>query len=212
MRRDLDDCHNLYEIGLDGGGLRPLTADRGALPGGGKVANRWPLYGPHGRNFFHAVPTPDGRIIAIESTMIEEDAGPIAMLKLEAGPADPQSGGAGTNWDRLTVQVNTDGEPWPYGAFKYPRPIGGNKFVASYTLPAATEGDVDYALYTFTASVSNSLMLTIPYVVFGVFRYMLLLHGRRAGEEPEHVLVTDGQILIAMCGWAFTCVVILALD
>lgn len=107
-------------------------------------------FGPHNRNFFHPTPTPDGRLIAIESTMINEDAGPIAMLKLEQGPADPATGGNGLHWDRLTVQVNTDGEPWPYGAFKYPRAIGGNLYVASYTLPAATEGDVDYALYTFT--------------------------------------------------------------
>lgn len=108
------------------------------------------MYGPHGRNFFHAVPAPDGRLIAIESTMIEEDAGPIAVLKVENGPADPVSGPSSNNWDVVTAQVNNDGEPWPYGAFKYPHPIGGNRFVASYTLPAATEDDVDYGLYTFT--------------------------------------------------------------
>jgi hypothetical protein len=82
--------------------------------------------------------------------MVEGDAGPIAVLKSENGPADPATGGNATHWDVVTAQVNNDGEPWPYGAFKYPRPIGGNRFVASYTLPAATEGDVDYALYTFT--------------------------------------------------------------
>ncbi|HET8968143.1 MAG TPA: decaprenyl-phosphate phosphoribosyltransferase [Gaiellaceae bacterium] len=71
---------------------------------------------------------------------------------------------------------------------------------------------VAYALYTFTASVSSSLMITIPYVVFGVFRYMLLLQSRRVGEEPEHVLVTDGPILAAVCAWAVTCVAVLALD
>ena len=175
---------HLYTCDMDGSNLERVSFNQSddfdpeLLPDGRIVYTRWEhfgqqnrfplffthtdgtgtfhLYGPHGRNFFHAVPTPDGRIIAIESTMIEEDAGPIAMLKLEAGPADPQSGGAGTNWDRLTVQVNTDGEPWPYGAFKYPRPIGGNKFVASYTLPAATEGDVDYALYTFTLGQSGT--------------------------------------------------------
>ena len=108
------------------------------------------MFGPHDRNFFHATPTPDGRLIAIESTMIEEDAGPIAVLKPEEGPADPATGGTATHWNVITPQVNNDGEPWPYGAFKYPQPIGGNRFVASYTLPAATEGDVDYALYTFT--------------------------------------------------------------
>lgn len=114
------------------------------------------LFGPHNRNFFHAASTPDGRIIAIESTMINEDAGPIAMLKLESGPADPAPGSSATYWDRLTAQVNTDGEPWPYGAFKYPHPIGGNRFVGSYTLPAATEDDVDYALYTFTLNQTGS--------------------------------------------------------
>ena len=71
---------------------------------------------------------------------------------------------------------------------------------------------VAYALYTFTASVSNSLMITIPYVVFGVFRYMLLLHGRDVGEEPEHVLVTDRPTLAAVCAWALTCVAVLTLD
>jgi 4-hydroxybenzoate polyprenyltransferase len=71
---------------------------------------------------------------------------------------------------------------------------------------------VAYALYTFTASVSNSLMITIPYVVFGVFRYMLLINRGHGGEEPEHVLVTDRPILAAMCAWVVTCVVVLALD
>jgi Tol biopolymer transport system component len=44
-------------------------------------------YGPHNRNFFHPQPTPDGRLIAIESTRVNEDAGPLAILKLEMGPA-----------------------------------------------------------------------------------------------------------------------------
>src|SRR4029077_3972315 len=36
------------------------------------------------------------------------------------------------------------------GVLKYPRSIGGNRYVVSYSLPAATENDVDYGLYTFT--------------------------------------------------------------
>jgi hypothetical protein len=107
-------------------------------------------FGPHGRNFFHPQTTPDGRIIAVESTEVEGDAGPIAVLKLENGPADPQAPERSTNWDVLTANINPDGAPWAYGVFKYPFPLGGNKYVASYSLPAATEEDVDYALYTFT--------------------------------------------------------------
>jgi hypothetical protein len=113
-------------------------------------------YGPHNRNFFHPQPTPDGRLIAVESTMIEEDAGPIAVLKLEAGPADPASGNTEMNWNVLTPQVNTDGEPWPYGAFKYPFSLSGNTYVVSYTLPAALEEDVDYGLYTFTLNQTGA--------------------------------------------------------
>lgn len=114
------------------------------------------LYGPHERNFFHPQPTPDGRIIAIASTMVNEDSGPLAILKTEAGPADPSTGGDGENWDLLTPQVNLDGAPWPYGTFKYPMPIGGNRYVVSYSLPAATDGDVDYALYAVTLTQSGT--------------------------------------------------------
>lgn len=127
------------------------------------TVNRFPLFvtnpdgtgtfhkfGPHGRNFFHPQVTPDGRMIAIESTEIEGDSGPIALLKLEGGPADPAQSNRSAHWDVLTANVNPDGAPWAFGAFKYPFPLGGNKYVASYTLPAATEEETDYALYTFT--------------------------------------------------------------
>lgn len=168
----------LYVCNNDGTGIERVSYnqsddfDPSLLPDGRVVYTRWEhfgtmnrfplffthpdgsstfhMFGPHGRNFFHAQPTPDGRLIAIESTMVEEDAGPIAMLKPEDGPADPVVGPTSDHWDVMTAQVNNDGEPWPYGAFKYPFPLGGNKFVASYTLPAATEDDVDYGLYTFT--------------------------------------------------------------
>ncbi|RKZ14498.1 hypothetical protein DRQ53_11395 [bacterium] len=113
-------------------------------------------FGPHNRNFFHPQATPDGRMVAIESTMVNEDAGRIAILKPEAGPADPTVGDTDGNWDVLTPQVNTDGAPWAYGAFKYPFPLGGNRYVVSYTLPAAEEIDVDYGLYTFALNQSGT--------------------------------------------------------
>jgi 4-hydroxybenzoate polyprenyltransferase len=69
-----------------------------------------------------------------------------------------------------------------------------------------------YALYTFTARDSDALMITIPYVIFGVFRYILLLQRGLAGEEPERVLVTDVPILAAMLAWVVTCAAVLAFD
>ncbi|MCP4573450.1 MAG: hypothetical protein GY838_13925 [bacterium] len=122
-------------------------------PDGSKAFHK---YGPHNRNFFHPQPMPDGRIIAIESTRVNEDAGPLAVLKLEMGPADPVLIQNSRHWDVLTPQVNNDGAPWPRGVFKYPFPLGGNKYVASYTLPAAEEQDVDYGLYTFTISQTGA--------------------------------------------------------
>jgi 4-hydroxybenzoate polyprenyltransferase len=70
---------------------------------------------------------------------------------------------------------------------------------------------IAYSLYTFTARDSKALMVTIPFVVFGVFRYLLLVHRDDLGEEPEQVLLTDVPIILAVCGWIVTAALILAL-
>jgi len=69
---------------------------------------------------------------------------------------------------------------------------------------------IAYSLYTFTARGSNAMMVTIPFVVYGVFRYLLLLHRRGLGEEPENVLLRDVPLLATIAAWAVTCAVILA--
>jgi 4-hydroxybenzoate polyprenyltransferase len=68
-----------------------------------------------------------------------------------------------------------------------------------------------YALYTFTARPSKAMMATIPFVLFGVFRYLYLIHRRDLGEEPETVLLTDLPTLLCVAGWAVTAAVILLL-
>ena len=70
---------------------------------------------------------------------------------------------------------------------------------------------IAYSLYTFTARDSKALMATIPFVVFGVFRYLLLIHRRDLGEEPEEVLLRDRPILVCIAGWAICAAVILLL-
>ncbi len=66
-----------------------------------------------------------------------------------------------------------------------------------------------YAIYTLTAH-SPALMATIPFVVFGLFRYLLLVHRDDLGEEPENVLLTDRPIVAAVILWAVTAAAILA--
>jgi 4-hydroxybenzoate polyprenyltransferase len=69
---------------------------------------------------------------------------------------------------------------------------------------------ISYCLYTFTARDSKAMMVTIPFVVFGIFRYLLLMHRRDVGEEPEEVLLRDPPILACIAGWAACAAVILA--
>jgi 4-hydroxybenzoate polyprenyltransferase len=70
---------------------------------------------------------------------------------------------------------------------------------------------ISYSLYTFTARDSKAMMATIPFVVFGVFRYLLLVHRQDLGEEPEEVLLRDVPILLCMAGWAACAALLLAL-
>ena len=69
---------------------------------------------------------------------------------------------------------------------------------------------ISYCLYTFTARDSKAMMITIPFVLFGVFRYLLLMHRRDLGEEPEEILLRDVPILVCIAAWAASAAVILA--
>ena len=205
----------LYVCDMDGSNLERVSYnqsddfDPDLLPDGRIVYTRWehfgtfnrfPLFvtnpdgtgtfhkfGPHDRNFFHPSPTPDGRLIAIESTEVNGDAGPIAVLKPEQGPADPALGGNSLHWDVVTPQINNDGMPWPYGAFKYPRSIGGNRFVVSYTLPAASDSDADYALYTFTLDQTGAGTVADP-ATFTIHNLTFLYNDPTTNEYDAQLL------------------------
>jgi 4-hydroxybenzoate polyprenyltransferase len=69
---------------------------------------------------------------------------------------------------------------------------------------------ISYSLYTFTARDSKAMMVTIPFVVFGVFRYLLLVHRQDLGEEPEEVLLRDVPILVCIAAWAACAAILLA--
>lgn len=97
--------------------------------------------------------------------------------------------------------------------------IRGRPVLEGYTLPlvdqlisvVAGATISAYALYTFTARDSRAMMATIPFVLFGVFRYLYLVHRRDLGEEPETVLLKDVPTLACVAGWAVTSAVILLL-
>ena len=68
-----------------------------------------------------------------------------------------------------------------------------------------------YSGYTLAAHDTRWLIATLPLVVYGLFRYLLLLHRRGLGEEPETLLVEDLPLLVTVATWAAACAVILAL-
>lgn len=93
----------------------------------------------------------------------------------------------------------------------------GRRVLAGYSLGlvdqllAAVAGAtvVAYALYSATARDSYALVVTVPFVVFGLARYLHLLHRRGAGEEPENVLLGDVPILATVAIWAVVCAALL---
>jgi 4-hydroxybenzoate polyprenyltransferase len=68
-----------------------------------------------------------------------------------------------------------------------------------------------YSVYTLTARDSKALLATVPFVIFGVFRYLLLVNRDDVGEEPEQVLLTDVPIILAVAGWIVSAAAILVL-
>jgi 4-hydroxybenzoate polyprenyltransferase len=67
-----------------------------------------------------------------------------------------------------------------------------------------------YTGYALAAHDTRWLVATVPLVVYGLFRYLLLLHRRGLGEEPETLLVEDLPLLVTVALWAAACAAILA--
>lgn len=63
---------------------------------------------------------------------------------------------------------------------------------------------VAYSLYTFTAPnlpANHAMMLTIPFVVYGIFRYLYLVQVENIGDTPEEIVLTDRPLQAAVLLW-----------
>jgi 4-hydroxybenzoate polyprenyltransferase len=67
-----------------------------------------------------------------------------------------------------------------------------------------------YTAYTFAAHGSVAMPVTVPFVAFGLLRYVYLVRRRGLGEEPDQVLVSDRPILAAVALWVVACALALA--
>jgi 4-hydroxybenzoate polyprenyltransferase len=71
-----------------------------------------------------------------------------------------------------------------------------------------------YSLYTFSADnlpTNHLMMLTIPFVIYGIFRYVWLAQVKDAGGAPEDLLLTDRPMLATFLLWGFAATAILYL-
>ena len=56
------------------------------------------------------------------------------------------------------------------------------------------------------------MMATIPFVIFGMMRYLLLVHERGLTEEPDRLLLADRHLLASVAGFAFAAILVLQLS
>jgi 4-hydroxybenzoate polyprenyltransferase len=70
------------------------------------------------------------------------------------------------------------------------------------TLVLAAIVVIVYLCYTITGNRSRLMLLTTPFVIVGVARYLYLVRKEGAGEEPERLLVGDVPLLATTFVWA----------
>src|SRR5919202_1623466 len=83
------------------------------------------------------------------------------------------------------------------------------EFIDQLILIVSSAALMTYALYTFSAEnlpKNLSIMLTIPVVLYGLFRYLFLVHEGSAGGAPEDLLFRDRPLLVAVVIWALLAV------
>jgi 4-hydroxybenzoate polyprenyltransferase len=63
---------------------------------------------------------------------------------------------------------------------------------------------IAYSLYTFSAPnlpTNHVMMLTIPFVLYGIFRYLYLIQIKNEGGAPEELLLTDRPLQLTIFLW-----------
>lgn len=73
---------------------------------------------------------------------------------------------------------------------------------------------LSYSLYTVSNDTmafhgSGNLIYTVPFVVYGIFRYLFLLHHGSQGIDAARDLLTDRHLLLTVAGWLAACLGVL---
>jgi 4-hydroxybenzoate polyprenyltransferase len=73
---------------------------------------------------------------------------------------------------------------------------------------------ISYALYTISEETirkfgTSNLIYTLPFVLYGIFRYLYLVHQKIEGGRPEEILLSDRPLLLTVLGWTITVIIVL---
>lgn len=98
----------------------------------------------------------------------------------------------------------------------------------SLTVMFATASWLSYTMFTFLqpsvaasnfllidflprtlANTSKLLMITVPFVIYGVMRYLYIIYEKKEGESPERVLLSDSPLLITVTLWGLSLLLII---
>jgi 4-hydroxybenzoate polyprenyltransferase len=79
---------------------------------------------------------------------------------------------------------------------------------------AASGMAISYALYTVaerTVAIygTENLVFTTVFVLFGIFRYLFLMRGRKTDDNPMHLLLSDAPLVVNILLWFLACVFII---
>ena len=80
---------------------------------------------------------------------------------------------------------------------------------------AASGTVVSYALYTVSPETialhgTSWLIASVPFVLYGLLRYLYLLHRHGGGGDPAREVLTDPHLIVAVAGWAIVVAILLA--
>jgi hypothetical protein len=99
---------------------------------------------------------------------------------------------------------------------------GSRRVLEDYSLPfldelinlVSTATVMAYSFYTFSAPnlpANHAMMLTIPFVLYGIFRYLYLIHIKGEGGAPDELVLTDRPLQITFVLWGLSAMAVLYL-
>ena len=70
---------------------------------------------------------------------------------------------------------------------------------------------IAYSFYSFSAPNlpdNHTMMLTIPFVLYGIFRYLYLIHVKNEGGAPEELVISDRPLQISLGLWGLAVIAV----